>query len=131
MRITDGRSFATSREGIQNLVDSKNEDIAGLLARLETVARWAAKTMDLHIPYVSGRIDISTSLAANRKADLLDKIQRNLWCTECGTTWPCAKIDQLKSLRNYAQGRGPADFVAAVEKIAPKTRDGQFPEVCL
>lgn len=131
MRITDGRYYATSREGIQRIVDRKNEELDELIDRLETVAAWADANMDLHVPYVSGRIDVSCPSADKRQADLLEQMKRNLWCSECGTSWPCKKIDALKSLRDFAQGRGPADFKMAIEKITPKVRAGQVPEVCL
>ena len=131
MRITDGKYYATNREGIQSMVDGKNEQIDELTSRLKMIALWADKSMDLHVPYVSGRIDVSISSAANRKANFLADLEKNLWCSECNTTWPCGKIDKLKSLRDFATGRGAADFPESVKKIAPKDRKGQFPEVCL
>jgi len=131
MRITDGRYYANNRDGIQKMVDGKNDEIEELTRRLKLIALWADKKMDLHVPYVSGRIDVSISNAENRKANFLDGLQRNLSCSECSTPWPCREIDKLKSLRDFATGRGPADFTEAVKRIEPKARPGQFPEVCL
>lgn len=131
MKITDGKYYATNREAIQKMVDRKNDSIEELKRRLEVVAIWADNTMDLHVPYVSGRIDVSISSAENRKENFIDRLSRNLWCSECSTPWPCVKIDQVKSLRDFALGHGAADFEASVQKIAPKDRAGQVPEVCL
>lgn len=130
MKIRDGRYTYTGKEQIEKAMERKEEQIEELRSRLGTVAYWAEAQRNLHLPYISGTLDTSISPREKKTEHLCNQIARNLWCSECSTTWPCKYIDQLQELRHFVQGHleesDEDDFKTKIRNMQPKEKRGQL-----
>lgn len=123
MKVQYGKWIYKRPEDVVRQFDRYESTIETYKTRLDLVREWATAVLEKHHPYVLGRIDLSGSTPENRKANLVKAIDRNLFCAECRTSWPCKKIDELKFLENLADGyydkNEVSDSIAkAEEKIA-------------
>jgi len=130
MRIQDGRFTYTGREQIQKAMDNKDKTIADLRSKLGTIAYYAEAQKELHKPYISGTLDVSAHSTGHKADALCAQIKQNLWCSECGTTWPCNKIEAARLLQRFAQGHldeeQEAEFKTKIRNMAPKEKTGQL-----
>lgn len=131
MKIRDGKYILGNKRQIERALADKNDEIRELKNKLGAIHDHADAMLDLHMPRISGALDLSICPSEERKDELLRKIGNNLWCTECSTRWPCASIDTLKELRDYARGRlseaGQVAFESRALTMEPKKREGLLP----
>ena len=130
MRIRDGRFTYTGREQIQKAMDGKDLKIQELRTRLEIVGEYAKRSLDLHVPYVSGHIDVSCSEHDTLADDLCEQVKRNVWCSECQKPWPCKKIEELRQLRSFVHDamdrQDEDDFKTRIRNMEPRQKKGQL-----
>ena len=130
MRIRDGRFTYTGREQIQKAMDNKDKTIAELRSKLGTIAYYAEAQKELHKPYISGTLDVSAQATINKAESLCNQIKRNLWCSECSTSWPCRKIEEARILQRFAQGHleeeQEEEFKTRIRNMVPKEKKGQL-----
>lgn len=64
-----------------------------------------------HAPFVSGshhdNVDLSVAPPEELKAWLLASVEKNLYCSACGTAWPCRELKILRILRKTLNGSIP------------------------
>ena len=80
-------------------MEALEEKLNGLQNRLNFVDTWVRAQLVMHQPYVGGRIDVSISTPENMKAEFIDRLSKNIWCTQCSRPWPCRLIRELRILR--------------------------------
>ena len=130
MRVKNGRFIYTNREQIERVLGYKDEEINQLMSRLGTIALYAEAQKKLHQPYISGTLDVSAQPTVNKAESLCNQIKRNLWCSECSTSWPCKALDDLNDVRYFALDRMDEDdeeaFKTKIREMKPKQTSGQI-----
>lgn len=93
--------------------------------QLHAVGQWVHAMLQLHQPYVAGRIDVSTESGDAMTHNLLETASRQLFCTGCPGRWPCAHIDRLRLLREVIRpGTDIGEVLNLIETIKPRPRNG-------
>lgn len=89
----------TSKQQWRESSESYRAKLNKAEAIITAANQWRSDMMKRHQPYISGRIDVSGSPAADMRADFIGRIERNIWCTECRTPFPCREVSNLRQLR--------------------------------
>jgi hypothetical protein len=120
----------SGKDQIEKAMKRKDAEIQELRSRMGTVAAWAESLRNLHLPYISGKMDTSVSTGEQKVTSLCNQIKQNLWCSECSTRWPCKALDDLQQLRYFVQDRMDEDdekeFKTRIRNMKPRDKPGQL-----
>lgn len=134
MRISDGKYVLTSKSEVEESLKRKNDMVEQHKESLVLIRELTRAMLNLHQPYISRGtentrfVDVSVCPTDRMKAALAAQLTENIWCCECGSSWPCKQIKPLRELRDILGRNGSADNEALaelIEKIQPQDREGR------
>lgn len=135
MRIADGKYILTNKSEIEESLKSKNEMVEQHKYSLVLMRELTRAMLNLHQPYITRGtentrfVDVSVCPPDRMKAALAAQLTENVWCCECGSSWPCKQIKPLRELRDILGRNGSPDNEALeelIKTIEPRSREGQI-----